>query len=356
MKRGNPFPGVTRLADRHGKRRWRFRRGGIDCYIHGDFGSAQFVAEYEAAMKGTRPDGRTTMKPATPGTFEALIREYRRSPKYLNLAPISRRSLDHEFEYLRSEIGDLPFARFEMRHVEALMAKKGDHPAAANRIKKLLSRLFNCAIRTEQATHNPARLADRYKENPHGFHTWTDAEVESFRQRWASGTPARLALELALNTGAARQDLARLGWPNVTDERIAYTRGKTGVSADLPIMAELASELRHVPRNQMLFLTWGAGRPYTTESLGNWFKDRCKDAGLPHCNIHGLRKGGATRAAEAGATENEIAAILAHKDTRQASTYTKKANRSRLGDAALAKVERAKGKHSVTNLRRGLDN
>ncbi len=124
----------------------------------------------------------------------------------------------------------------------------------------------------------------------------------------------------------------------------------------MPIMAELDAELRHVLRDRMLFLTWGAGRPYTTESLGNWFKDRCKDALLPHCNLHGLRKSGATRAAEAGATENEIAAILAHKDTRQASTYTKRANRTRLGDAAFAKVARAKEKRTVTNPHRQLDN
>ncbi|HUF57732.1 MAG TPA: tyrosine-type recombinase/integrase [Thermohalobaculum sp.] len=279
-----------------------------------------------------------------PGTFEALIREYRRSPKFANLAPITRRNLTHEMEWLRQEVGDLPFVRFELRHVEALMAKKADRPTAANKIRKLLSRLFRHAIRTGQATHNPASAAETYKQNPDGFHTWTDAEVETFRDRWPSGTPARLALELALNTGAARQDLARLGWQNITGDRIAYTRGKTGVSADLPVIAELAAELRHVPRDRLLFLTHSGGRPYTPESLGNWFKDRTK-----------TRAAGATRAANAGATENEIAAILAHKDTRQASTYTRKADRTRLGDSAFEKVERAKGKHTVSNLPRRLD-
>lgn len=235
------------------------------------------------------------------------------------------------------------------------MAKKADRPAAANKIKKVLTRLFRHAIRTQQATHNPASAAETYKQNPDGFHTWTDAEVERFRDHWPSGTPARLAIELALNTGAARQDLARLGWQNITGNRIAYTRGKTGVSADPRIMDDLAAELRHVPRDRLLFLTHSGGRPYTVESLGNWFKDRCKDAGIPHCNIHGLRKAGATRAANAGATENEIAAILAHKDTRQASTYTRKANRTRLGDSAIEKVERAKSERSVSNLPVKLD-
>lgn len=39
--------------------------------------------------------------------------------------------------------------------------------------------------------------------------------------------------------------------------------------------------------------------------------------------------------AEAGATENEIAAKLGHTDTRSASIYTKGANQQRLADAAV---------------------
>lgn len=39
--------------------------------------------------------------------------------------------------------------------------------------------------------------------------------------------------------------------------------------------------------------------------------------------------------AEAGATENEIAAKLGHSDTRSASIYTKGANQQRLADAAI---------------------
>jgi hypothetical protein len=39
--------------------------------------------------------------------------------------------------------------------------------------------------------------------------------------------------------------------------------------------------------------------------------------------------------AEAGATENEIAAKLGHSDTRSASIYTKGADQQRLADAAI---------------------
>ena len=145
---------------------------------------------------------------------------------------------------------------------------------------------------------------------------------------------------LALNTGMSRQDLCRVGRQRVNEagERIAYKRAKTAVAADLPILSELAAELMHVPKDRMLFITQDA-RPigYKPETLGNWFRDRCAEANVPG-SLHGLRKAGATRLADAGASNWEIASYLAHKDTKQADTYTKKANRAKLADSGFAKL------------------
>lgn len=72
-------------------------------------------------------------------------------------------------------------------------------------------------------------------------------------------------------------------------------------------------------------------------SLGNWFRKRCREASVPG-SIHGLRKAGATRLADAGASEWEIASYLAHADTTQARIYTRKANRSKLADSGFQKL------------------
>ncbi len=73
---------------------------------------------------------------------------------------------------------------------------------------------------------------------------------------------------------------------------------------------------------------------YDAASLGNWFRDRCNEAGLPHCPPHGLRKAGARRLAEFGATEWEVMAFLAHKTAKEASRYVAEANRTKLGEVA----------------------
>ena len=46
MSRRNPFPGLSRVVDRHGKVRWRYRVRGVSTYIHGAYGSAEFRAAY----------------------------------------------------------------------------------------------------------------------------------------------------------------------------------------------------------------------------------------------------------------------------------------------------------------------
>jgi integrase len=354
VKRKNPFPGVTRSPDRHGQVRFRFRKGLIDTYLPGAYGSAEFRTAYEAAVRGSKtPAVRSN---ATHGTLSWLIEAYLRSPRYLDLSDGRRKSLRGLLEFLRKEAGDLPFGRFASRHVEALMAKKAG-PVAANNVKKTLSLLFNFAIKHELADQkiNPARLADRRKESADGFHTWTDVEIAKFLDHHGPGTKARRALLIFLRTGAARQDAAPMGWQNVKDGRIRYRRGKTGVEADMEIMPDLAEELALVPRSDLLFLTHSRGRAYKPETLGAWFKDQCIAAGLTQCTAHGLRKAGATQIADGGGNELEIMAFLAHATPREGATYTKKASRAVLADAGLAKIAGSKPERNLSNLPKKLD-
>ena len=65
------------------------------------------------------------------------------------------------------------------------------------------------------------------------------------------------------------------------------------------------------------------------------FRQWCDAAGLKHCSSHGLRKAGATIAAENGATEQQLMAIFGWADSRQPSNYTRKANRRKMAAQAM---------------------
>ena len=110
----------------------------------------------------------------------------------------------------------------------------------------------------------------------------------------------------------------------------------------LDIDGSLPQALALVPRTNLTFLITKQGAPFTSAGFGNWFRQRCDEAGLPQCSAHGLRKLAATRLANAGCSEREIMAITGHKSSSEVARYTKARNQERLAESATAKLKRAR--------------
>ena len=344
MRYRKEFPGVTVIKDRHGKLRYRLRRtirgGRVDVYLPGVIGSTEFRAAYEEAIEGAR----TTSRRAKAGTIGQLVEVYLGSAAFRNLAPSTVAEKRVRLDWIRGVIGEARYAGVRPHHVEALMAKKGG-PQAANRVKKDMSQLFRVAAKNFGFSgQNPAALADSHKINTDGFHSWTDAEIATYREAHSTATMARLAIELFLGTGAARQDAAALTRANIRGGEIHYRRGKTGQEVVLPIVEELARELFHVPPGRLVVLANRDGAPFTARNLGRAFGVWCDEAGLPvGCRAHGLRKAGARRLAEAGATEHQIMSFLGHANPAMAARYTAAANRGIMAAAGVAKLRTVAG-------------
>ena len=90
----------------------------------------------------------------------------------------------------------------------------------------------------------------------------------------------------------------------------------------------------------MTFLVTEFGKPFTSAGFGNWFRDRCNEAGLPQCSAHGVRKAAAVRAAENGATTHELMAMFGWMTLKEAERYTKAAERKRLAGRAATLLKR----------------
>jgi integrase len=88
----------------------------------------------------------------------------------------------------------------------------------------------------------------------------------------------------------------------------------------------------------MTFLVTDYGRAFTDGSFGNWFHDRCIEAGVPG-RAHGLRKAGATIAANNGATAYQLMAIFGWDTLKMAEVYTKAADQQRLARVAMHMIE-----------------
>lgn len=342
----NPFPGVVVVKDRHGKERLRFKTqkaGGFSCYLPGPYGSKAFKDAYKEAV--TRRQAPASRPPH--GSVGWVIMKYLASPRFLSVSDARRKTFGRELDWIREQAGDLPMARLEVQHVDALMGRKSG-PTAANTVKKNLSTLFRFAALPRASggrglrIDNPARHAISRKERRGGYHTATAAEMARFLAYWGPGTKPRLVFLLAQNTGAARVDLSRLDMNDIRGGCLHYSIQKTGVEGVYEIGPDLQAELDLLPVGQVhLIAQDGRDRPYVPESLGNRFKVWAKAAGVPLVTIHSIRKGQATAIAEAGGMENEVMSYLAHATTEEARTYTVAAERRRLTKAGLARLNSA---------------
>ena len=216
-------------------------------------------------------------------------------------------------------------------------------PAAANTRVKALRAIFRWAVEAEEAAHDPTRDVRLIRYTEKGYHSWSLDEVSAYEERHPVGTKARLAMALLLYTTGRREDAVRLGPQHARDGRIQYRQAKnehrSPVDLDIPLHDDLKAIIDATPSSHLTFLVTEYGRPFTPAGFGNLFKDWCRQANLPHCSAHGLRKATAARLAERGATAHEIMAITGHKSLEEVERYTRAARQAKLADAAMAKLK-----------------
>lgn len=360
MTQKRAFPKATPYTDRHGRRRWRYRKGSFSRELGTEYGSEQFRRRYEAAEYEHRTGRKAGAgaEQTVPQSINDLVASFYRSPEWRGLAEITRKTYRGVIEPFRIEHGTKLVALIERKHVMAILAKKAETPSAANNLRKRLGQLFDHAIALDWIRFNPARLTKAYKIAGQGFHTWDEGEIARYFAAHEVGSVAHVAVTLMLYTGAARVDAVKLGWANIKQTpdgpRLQYTRQKTqkssGILVSIPIHPDLHAVIRNLPRDKP-FLATVYGRGRTADGLGNKMREWCDAVGLPQCASHGLRKACARRLAEAGATPHEIMAITGHKTLAEVQRYTEAALREGLADSAMEKLlARPNREQTVVNL------
>jgi integrase len=355
------LPYLSRNKDRHGNVRLYVRRNGDYVRIREKPGTPEFLAAYTAAVErlGGPKDapGPNARQPFPRGTLGWLGVQYFNSDEFLALDAKSQSTRRGVLEACFQEphkdddpepMGFCPLAHLAPRHVKRLRDLKKGFPGAQNNRRKYLSAMFGWAVDQDPPLlqSNPARDVRRVKYATDGFHTWTTDEVARFEARHPIGSKARLALALLMFTGTRRQDMVTLGrqhikdsWLRFVPKKTRYKRVRISEKPWLPCLADIVSQS---PCGNLTFLVTEYGKPFSDKGFGNWFRDRCNEAGLPHCTAHGLRKAGATLAAEKGATVNQLMAIFDWDTPAQAKVYTDAADRKRLAGEAMPMLARTK--------------
>lgn len=293
----------------------------------------EFIAAYAKAEDATPPRIRRTAE----GSLSHIAEAYKASAGWKALAPATRYSRARILDKILDKGGTVPVTKIQPKHIANDLADLEPH-AARNRLK-VWRGMMKFAKGRGLVEIDPAKPVEPPAAPIIGRHTWTDAEIEQYRDAHQSGTQARMALELYLWSAARRADGLLLGRQHIRDGMLRYTQGKTGAYVEIPVLDDFAAEMAQLPPGQMLFLETARGTPHSAKAFGAWFSNRCREAGLHgRCVLHGLRKARARIMAENGATPHMIGAWTGHKTLAEISHYSEKADRAKLAKEA-AKLE-----------------
>lgn len=337
MNRRYPF--ATSFRDRHGKRRWRFRRKHYPThYFKAPFGTKDFDQEYAACLSAEPiPVGAGRLKP---GSVADVIARYYADNAFVDLKPATKTVYRGVLERFRAAFGDDPIRKFDAERIARLMNDMRHKPHAAARLRKLLAQLFIIARRAKIVPFgfDPVRDTKPPKAISDGYHRWTEEELAAFEVKHPLGTKPRLAFALLLYGAQRSGDVRLMTHDTIADGRIRLDQSKTSASVDVPVVEPLREALEAGPLGDVLLLETKTGDAFTPKGFYGMLKRACIQAGIPHCSPHGLRKSAARRCREAGCSDDEGMAITGHKTVKEYRRYTGDSGQGARADSAMAKV------------------
>ncbi len=128
MPRPRP-PHLHRETSRHGVTTWYVRRGhGPRIRIKSEFGTAEFEADYRAALDGTPMEHR---KKAAVGSLEWLFDRYRETTAWTVLSLATRRQHENIMRGVFKQAGHETATTIRRQHIVARSRPQGRHASAS---------------------------------------------------------------------------------------------------------------------------------------------------------------------------------------------------------------------------------
>lgn len=342
------LPHLQREKTRHGRMVWYFRVGkGPRIRLAGDHGTPEFSAAYQAALTGL-----PTLEPrkAAKGSLKWLWEQYRESGAWRALSAATRRQRENIMVHVLATAGAEPADCVKPKSVKDGLERRSKTPSQARNFLDAVRGLFEWAVAAEHLSADPTvgvKAPPRPKTK--GFPIWSEAEVLQYEAHWPIGTKERVWLDVLLYSGLRRGDVVLFGRQHVRDGIGTLNTEKSGeqIPVTITIPPVLARTLAAGPTGELAFICGDGGGPLTKESFGNMFSAAARAAGVKK-SAHGIRKVGATRAAENAATEAELEALFGWKrGSGTSKIYTANAERARLAKGAAGKMLRTPDEHSI---------
>jgi integrase len=286
-----------------------------------------------------------------------------------NLRPSTRRAYANAIAYhIAPSIGHVSLADLSPIHVESMLASVGDRvsPKTLRNVHAVLRRALAMAVRAGLLLRNVAsrEFVDAPRVPASEPRALSMLEVHRLLEV-CRGDRLEALFVVALGTGLRQGELLGLAWEDIEDGRVnvrrelvrrdgKYARDelKTRTSRRAVPLSPAVVEALRAHRERVIaagFVPTATGPVFTNlrggPLNGGWvthhFYELCRAAGIPRLPFHRLRATYASRLAEAGVSDLDIARLLGHAR----STVTKQhyIAAGALPPAVLETVERMVG-------------
>lgn len=280
---------------------------------------------------------------AKPGTLGMLIKSYRASAAFRDLAMRTQADYQKCFDYLK-KIEDTPLSSFTPPLVVRIRDKAGDSRGRrfGNYIRQVLSLLFAWGKERGYVRDNPAgsiKGIRKPKGAPEANRPWADDEREAVM----AALPAHMAPPIALMMyyGLDPQDAVKLPRTAIVNGMIDTRRGKTDGEVLLPLLPPVQAAFEAAPAHDAITLCANSyGRPWSVSGFrASWRPIKLaleEDKRVrPGLTLKGLRHTVATILREMGADYETIANVLGQKTEVMAKHYSRRADVTKRTSAAV---------------------
>ena len=258
-------------------------------------------------------------------------------------------------KYILPILGGMSINEVGRREISALHHRLRDTPAMANRIVKILSKMFSLAEAWDRIPpgRNPCRSVRCYKERsrerfltPEEFGRLGRVlrDVEADGSVWP---PAIAALRLLMLTGCRKSEILTLRWDDVdrTAGELRLRDAKAGPRM-VPLTAPVLTVLDGIPRMPGNPWVIAGKRPEAgLSNLDHYWQPIRAQSGLDDVRIHDLRHTYASRALSLGESLPTIGKLLGHRKVGTTARYAhlmrdaEKIAATRVGDSIGAHLE-----------------
>ena len=316
--------------------------------------TGEWLEKLPAMLRATELNGEVKARKAqgprrpriivdNPRGCRALWKEYKESPRWTRLDPITQRDYNSKAGIWLEEFGDKHVSALEHHHLytwwEEMHSERGH--AMANGTVAVARLVLSYAVKKGWLTVNPARNLGLDGVPPRCV-VWTPTEIDALMK---AADTLKLpgvgdAIIIALHTGQRQGDVLALEAPQIANGRALFRQSKRGARVSVPLTPQLQARLAEINERRRkgvvtpIAKAWlvlnTKGLPYTRETFGiDWRAVRAeavkelakvtRDArgfpctpGAAHKLFLDLRDTAITRLALAGCTIPEIRAITGH--------------------------------------------